>query len=429
MSSFSVTPIDPIVETLFRAVRLFGLAVAPFAFAPEPPSNHGPTIIAPIAVMALGAIVVAAVRLRARLGTRPADAAAVLLVASVISALVCGAYFRGPNAPLGRGLLFVAAPLWTGLALVAYAVTRRRTSDKPASKSIAAALVVFAVGAASIGASFGAFRSADRMWWATLLRGGDTSRALDELLGKALRSRDFGAALGVLDRCVAEQPGSCLCLARRAELRTKTNDVASALVDAQSAASRCPKDPEVTAALVSALVANGDAAQGELAARRALASSDAAILHHALAMALDRQGRTTDALASARRAIELGAGRDAELLLGALLIRENDLEAAAKVLGALVSRSPSDADALYNLALIADKRDEYNRAREGYLAALRADPKLANARYNLALLTSRHGVVDEARHHARKFAELSPGDPRVADLMRRIEVTAAAKKP
>ncbi|WP_420894956.1 tetratricopeptide repeat protein [Sorangium cellulosum] len=73
---------------------------------------------------------------------------------------------------------------------------------------------------------------------------------------------------------------------------------------------------------------------------------------------------------------------------------------------------------LYNLALIDDKRGDYNGAREGYLAALKADPRNADARYNLALLTFRAGIVEESRHHARKFLEAFPEDPRSGQLAR-----------
>ena len=67
---------------------------------------------------------------------------------------------------------------------------------------------------------------------------------------------------------------------------------------------------------------------------------------------------------------------------------------------------------------MADRKNDFNKAREGYLAALRADPRMGDARYNLALLTLRHGAVDEARHHAGKLAEIAPADPRNAGLAR-----------
>lgn len=404
------------------------MALAPVVAAPEPGPATNAVVVALVAILALFAVVACAIRMRNRLATRPGDVAALLIVISVIASLVGGFLFRGANAPLGRGLFFVAIPLWAGLATSVYAALAKRAPDKPQSQHVLPALAIVTVAAIMLGASIQTFRSRERSWWATIKRDGDIERAVLELTGEAQKERNFEAVLGVLDQCVASLPSDCICLIKRSETRIVANDTVGALVDAQSAVARCSSEPAAQAALAMALCASGDAPQAEAVARKALATSDARELHYALAVALDRLGRTQEALASARRAVELLAGRDAELFLGALLIRENDLDGAAKVLSALVAKAPNDADALYDLALIADKRSDYNKAREGYLAALRANPKLANARYNLALLTARYGVFEEARYHAKKFSEALPGDPRYMDLVRKIEVSAAAAK-
>jgi len=66
---------------------------------------------------------------------------------------------------------------------------------------------------------------------------------------------------------------------------------------------------------------------------------------------------------------------------------------------------------------VADRRNNYNAARQGYLATLRVDPCYASARYNLAHLTWKAGINEEAIHHARKFAETAaPGDPMLQQL-------------
>lgn len=64
------------------------------------------------------------------------------------------------------------------------------------------------------------------------------------------------------------------------------------------------------------------------------------------------------------------------------------------------------------VALHHDEKGDYNRARAGYLAALRADPRHADARHDLALLCWRQGVEEEARHHAETFRRAFPDDPR-----------------
>ena len=58
------------------------------------------------------------------------------------------------------------------------------------------------------------------------------------------------------------------------------------------------------------------------------------------------------------------------------------------------------------------RTEDFNGARQRYLAVLKLDPKHTDSRYNLALLTHRAGARDEARHHAARFAEIAPRDPR-----------------
>ncbi len=411
-----------IADVLERAGHLFCLALAPAFLPPEPAASASSSLAAALSTAALVLVAFAAVRLRARFATREASAAAVLVVLSIIASVAFAAYFRGPLAPLGRGVLFVAVPLWAGLGLVVWAALGKRLSPSQHSTRVIAAVATLGLGVAQLGASSSWLGSIERMWWVTLGRDGNVDRALDELM--KVRGRE---ASSVLDQCLATNPTSCVCLSKRSELKRKNRDAEGALIDARLVVSVCPADPKGQATLANALVASDKAAEAEQTIRTALEKSQDPQLHYALAVALEAQGRNQDAIASARRSVDLGGGRDPALLVAALSIVAGDLDGAIKVLEPLVAASANDADARYDLALIADKKNDYNRAREGYLAALRADPKLANARYNLALLTLRRGVVEEARHHARKFAELAPGDPRAVELLRRIETTPARR--
>ena len=89
----------------------------------------------------------------------------------------------------------------------------------------------------------------------------------------------------------------------------------------------------------------------------------------------------------------------------------------------------NDADVAYDIALVADKRGDYNAARQGYLSVLRIDPDHANARYNVALLCQRKGVQDEAKHHARRFGEAHPDDARGKALLATVGEAPAPKRP
>jgi tetratricopeptide (TPR) repeat protein len=153
-------------------------------------------------------------------------------------------------------------------------------------------------------------------------------------------------------------------------------------------------------------------------------SAPTAEQHYAVARDLEAAGRPLEAAAELDRAIALGAGRDARLLAAKLAILRDDLEAAALLLTALTADDPADPTVRYNLGLIAQRRNEYNRARNEYLAALHADPRHLASRHNLALLAWEAGVKEEARHHARKLLALAPADPRAVKLRNRFDLDA-----
>lgn len=155
--------------------------------------------------------------------------------------------------------------------------------------------------------------------------------------------------------------------------------------------------------------------------------------HYLLALEFEAAGRLVEARNEVDLALAAGAGRDAKLLAAKLAILRDDLDAAKRLLEPLATDG-KDALVLYNLGLIAQRRGEYNNARTRYIAALKADPNYAATRYNLAVLTWDAGAKQEAQHHAQKFFELAPNDPRAPELRRQLglEITPegpAADKP
>ncbi len=173
-------------------------------------------------------------------------------------------------------------------------------------------------------------------------------------------------------------------LALRAEARLHARNAGAALRDAESARERCPEQSSTRAVLAEALAVAGRPERAEAEARAALAEGGdpSRLRYGARDRARARAGRLAEARAEADRAIDAGAGRKAQLLAGALAILAGDLDGAKARLTPLAEQGSSDAEVLYNLALIADKRGDYNGARQGYLAALKADPRSADARYN-----------------------------------------------
>lgn len=402
-------------DALVRAVVLLGLAAAPPWLSPEPgPIATPPTRV--IAALLLAACFYGLVRLRARLHGKLARLGLALLGAAALAALV-RAFVRDESAPLGGGVFYVAAPLWVGLAFLAADLAERRFGQRLRhSRPIALSLVILSGASLMLSAPW--LLSRQQSWLEVLRREPEALFAVEALLREPLDAKAYDTASALVDACFSAAPDGCACHAGRAEVAMRLHAAPSALVHARAACERCPDNIGVRAVLAEALTLHGEAELAEQEARSALAKGSAARLHHALAMALDRQGRSMEAVEEAERAVALGAGRDSVLLLGALWVTAGDLEKATTTLLPLVAADPRDAAALYNLALIADRRGDYNRARRGYLETLRADPGLASARYNLAVLAHRHHVREEARHHAQSFVESFPDDPRGAELLR-----------
>ncbi len=201
--------------------------------------------------------------------------------------------------------------------------------------------------------------------------------------------------------------------------------VAPALLALLLACDSQPARPATDAARPAEVVpAPGTAPEAAPAPVTAPTKTAEADTHYRAALELEAAGRLVEARSEVELALAGGAGRDAQLLAAKLAILRDDLDVASKLLEPLAVDG-TDALVLYNLGLIAQRRGVYNSARTRYLAALKADPTYAPARYNLALLTFDAGIKDEAQHHALKFIELSPGDPRSVELRARVGLDAA----
>jgi tetratricopeptide (TPR) repeat protein len=140
--------------------------------------------------------------------------------------------------------------------------------------------------------------------------------------------------------------------------------------------------------------------------------------HLERSLELERGGDLVGAVAEAEAAVAVDGGRDARVQAAKLAILRNQHRQAIELL--LPLAESSDAVVQYNLALAYQHEGDYNRARNGYLTALRVDPSQADARYNLAVLCHERGVHEEARHHVAKFVDDYADDPRRASLERMI---------
>ena len=339
-------------------------------------------------------------------------------VAAALNVVGLGALFVGATrpAPLLATYYGVAPFVWLAvagsLATLAGAHLGSRLKNKRAGAvalCIVAAFFGFRAEAKTI--------ASERLMWLRVLA---YAPAYDPALSRMAEDlADPTQGWDLLARCVEAKPSHCGCRTRRAEVALAADRWEAALADLEQVG-ECKGDDGARYArskvLALALAKRIDEAEPLLAE----APADDAWTHYARALVATERGDLSTAVASSKAALERGGGRGPKLLLAALSIVANDLGTAEKLLDELLAANEKDAEALYDRALVADKRGDYNVARERYLGALAARPNSPDARYNLALLTLRHGAREEAASHARKFRETWPNDPRGPGLQARV---------
>jgi tetratricopeptide (TPR) repeat protein len=267
-------------------------------------------------------------------------------------------------------------------------------------------LLAVAVGAGGVTAAMLSTRGSDRpsAAEATAIAASRTQIAADDRAG----------ALTTLQGCAAREPRACACADAAEELAVDLSRYAEAWAAVEKVTCRAARH---AGARAEALVATGHTPDGMREADAALAL-DAGEAHatYARAWALSLGGDAQAAAQAARRAVDLGRGVPAMLLLGMLSFDAGDVAGARTAFEKAAVLAPGDARVLYDQALVAQKQGRYRDAREGYLRALAVDPKMADARYNLVVLTHAAGADDEARHHLDLLAAIAPGDARLVAL-------------
>lgn len=405
-----------------RALRLLLLVCAPEVGSPEPaPMDAALGALGLVALMAAPAL---SILLWRRLRTLESFAAAIGWTLTVIAALVCAVMYAGPRAPLLRAYYVVAPLFWISAALTAASLGGRYLGSTIRGRKAVSAVVVLVVGIVTFKLSYEYLASPDEMWRrvARLDRGNETATLRSQPDPRSVAK--VSELVPALDACIQRNPASCACLTRRAYARAKLSNTAGAIEDVRAAESaKCDVDAgpiRLREVAVSAFASRADVTADELASRLEGASDRATnpTLLYGDAVVANLRGDVDTALRLVKPAAELGEDRDAQLLYAYLLLARGEDALAQPVLDSILERYPAEPNALYDRALIHDHAGEYNKAREGYLAALRADPRQKNARYNLAMLTLRQGIGAEAKHHAEVFVRDYPDDLRGATLLR-----------
>jgi tetratricopeptide (TPR) repeat protein len=183
------------------------------------------------------------------------------------------------------------------------------------------------------------------------------------------------------------------------------------------ASQSCPASDAAAAIHAEAVARMGDSDRGKSEATQVLAKDPHNPFGlYALSLIAYRSSALADALNQARRAVDAGRGATAHLLAGLVAYAQNDLELSNKEFRAMLDTEPDDLDALFNLALVAQRQNRYTEARELYLKVATLDPTHKNSRYNLAIMAHAIGANDEANHHLTKFEAIAPGDERLPKL-------------
>lgn len=406
-------------RVLDDAGRLWVLAIAPRGMSPDPDaSTEGLFVMIAISMVVIAPIVaVAAAR---RLEVLEARVAAGLWILASVAFSLAAAGSRAKGETLLSSYYATAPFAWGALAGTAATLAGRFLGVSFKNRRMAGAILTLLIGIFLFRDASAYVASPLQQWRAVLAESPASDGALSALEPELVKSGEIGAASR---KCLASEPASCRCNAISAELKLRSGHSAEAGSEA-AAAMKCPElamRARPVRAVVLAIDGDLEAADREIEAARAHAAEDPTVAW-AAALVASKRGDLSGALAFGRKAAEGGAGRDAELLVAATLLLQKDLPGAREALVKMVKAHPNDARILYNLALVDDLEDHYNPAREGYLKALKQEPGLADARYNLAVLTLNAGFVDEARHHARKFIETFPDDPRAPALLARTQL-------
>jgi tetratricopeptide (TPR) repeat protein len=260
------------------------------------------------------------------------------------------------------------------------------------------------------------------------------SSAPGSSVGVAPRS---GPALGadpkqLLEQgCPDAQANDCACREKtvRRALTLGAPDSAVSLVE--GAAAPCRATAALQGLLAEARVRSGNV-DDALALLSVVEKLDAKSpsLPYVRAVAALKRGDSPTAAREATQAIDWGRGAPAHVARALASFQDGELDAAEASLKRALESAPDDVDALYNLAVIDQRRNHYTPARSGYLRVLRLRPDHLDARLNLALLVIGAGAIEEARHHQRKLEQQAPsGDPRVAKLSAALSKAPSAPAP
>jgi len=403
-------------DAAWRVLTLLAAAIAPL-FAPVEAASAHSTAEA-YGRLALVIVLYAGATFGIRKVTHRYPGVAALATLALLAAPVASAYFSGARGPVARGVWVMGPMVWAALAtlgagpasdLLGRGVSRR-------ARSIVG-VAILVIGMVSLASGRGRLSPSGALWQSALAADPGNEPAALAVAALQHEARKPDAALDILLACVKAHPESCACAEGAAgeAIDVGRYPDARGVLDASEL---CPRTAHRMGLEAESLVGTPGAIDEGLreAARVIERAPDEPHALFARAWAIVLQGHPIDALADAKRAVELGRGIPAELLYGLILFQDNDLAGADVQFTHVLAEDASNVQATYDHALVADRQQRYHDAREGYLRTLALDATNAEARYNLVVLTHGHGATLEAQHHVDEFAAKHPNDARLLAL-------------
>jgi tetratricopeptide (TPR) repeat protein len=110
----------------------------------------------------------------------------------------------------------------------------------------------------------------------------------------------------------------------------------------------------------------------------------------------------------------------AQMNVGVVLARANEIETATPFLEAAVEMHPDSAEANNNLAQALAMRGHFERAITHYRRALDAAPSLIGVHFNLAVALERVELIHEAIHHYEQAVAERPDDREAKAALARL---------
>jgi len=237
----------------------------------------------------------------------------------------------------------------------------------------------------------------------------------DQLLSKALgnfRDGHHDVAIALLRRIMHEQPSMGLAYAHLAFFYSDLGRTGEAIEVLQGALSNGASNESIRRKLALALLSEGRPDEG-YDVLIVDTDSDDPETQSALGRVAAHQGRSDDAMARFRRALELDPSfPTASMDMGILLMGQGRFDDARPLLERALEQDAYLAEAWNALGVIESHANRVGAAVSAWRRAIDADPRMVDAFYNLGLMLGRSGDTRGAIEALRRYSELVSGDQR-----------------